>query len=96
MTVAELVVRCEREGVVFADRGSKLVSDALRWEIGWGRVVRLRRGVYRFAGMSRSTRYWIAHRVRDLRAYLARVRLQPTPSDPVAPAWYKPQVAFVT
>jgi hypothetical protein len=73
LSVAELVARCKGEGVVFRGRASKIVSDALRWEINWGRVARVRRGVYRFARMPRSTRSWIARRVRDLRAYLARL-----------------------
>jgi hypothetical protein len=74
LTVRELVGCCEREGVVFDGRGSKIVSDALRWEVGWGRVVRIGRGVYRVARVARSTRYWIGRRVRDIRDYLARLR----------------------
>ena len=77
LTVAELVARCEREGVAFSGRASKIVSDALRWEIGWGRVKRLGRGVYAFDRVPKSTRRWIGGRVGDIRVYLARLRMQP-------------------
>lgn len=73
LAVRELVSLCEAEGVVFSGRASKIVSDALRWEIPWGRVVRLRRGVYRFAGMPRSTGHWIRVRVGALRVQLAEL-----------------------
>ena len=86
LTVPELVTRCESEGVVFRGRASKIVSDALRWEIGWGRVVRIRRGVYRFASMPRSTQHWIARRVGEWRAYLLRPRVSGMASArPVSP-----------
>jgi hypothetical protein len=40
MTVAEMVVALRRLGVVVPGRERKTVSDALRWEIGKGRVRR--------------------------------------------------------
>ena len=73
LTVAELVAQCEREGVVFVGRGSKIVSDGLRAELAWRRVDRVARGVYRYAGAPRSTKHWIRRRVTELRAYLAEV-----------------------
>lgn len=78
VSVRELVVWCAREGVVFQGRPSKVISDSLRWEIGRGRVIRLRRGIYRATGgaIPRSTRHWIAKRVGQLRVYLAAVRAQ--------------------
>jgi hypothetical protein len=75
LSVAELVALCEAEGVVFARRASKMVSDALRWEIGWRRVARVSRGVYRYRGAPRSTKHWIRGRVNELREYLSLVRL---------------------
>lgn len=76
LTVRELVERCESEGVVFERRASKVVSDALRWEIGWCRVTRMSRGVYRAYRwmIPRSTGQWIAKRVGQLRAYFAGLR----------------------
>ena len=46
LTVARLVEVVEQQGFAIAGRPSKAVSDALRWEIGRGRVVRLGRGRY--------------------------------------------------
>lgn len=37
ITIKALIARCEREGVVFDGRASKIVSDALRWEISGAR-----------------------------------------------------------
>jgi len=70
LTVAELVERCEYQGVVFTTRPSKLISDALRWEIGWRRVRRVSRGVYCYARAPRSTRYWIRSQADEIREYL--------------------------
>ncbi len=72
LTVRQLVSRCEHEGVVFAGRASKIVSDALRWEARWGRVARCRRGVYSFNRAPRSTVYWIKQRVLVTRERLRR------------------------
>lgn len=76
LSVRELVALCEREGVVFEQRASKVVSDALRWEIGWCRVTRMSRGVYRASRwmIPRSTRQWIAKRIVQLRTYFAGLR----------------------
>lgn len=52
--------------------GAKAVSDALRWEIGHGRVGRLERGRYRPLSMPRSTEHRIHSRVMDLRNEAAR------------------------
>ena len=83
VAVSELVAMCESQGVVFRGRASKIVSDALRWEIGWGRVARVRRGVYRSQRMPRSTGYWIARRVRCIRDYLLTLRARSgMPSTP--------------
>lgn len=48
-------------------RPSKTVSDALRWEMGYGRVWRVGRGRYRAGDMPRSTDYRIRQRVAALR-----------------------------
>jgi hypothetical protein len=67
VSLAELVRRVEAEGFAIAGRASKTVSDALRWEVGRGRVVRIGRGLYRFGVMPRQTKSRIRHRVAELR-----------------------------
>lgn len=64
MTVRELIAACEAHGVVFHARASKLISDALRWEVRRGRVIRLARGVYAFGAAPRSTMWGIRKRSR--------------------------------
>ncbi len=54
VTVAELVTDLLADGYVFAGRPSKLISDALRWEVRGGRVERLERGRYRYRSANRS------------------------------------------
>lgn len=87
LSVRELVARCEAEGVVFERRGSKVVSDALRWEIRWGRVMRMKRGVYRASRWMapRSTQQWIAKRVGQLRDYFSALRLHSIESAVILP-----------
>jgi hypothetical protein len=75
-TVAELVEALEFQGFGIDGRASKSVSDALRWEIGRGRVIRLRRGRYGPAWMPRATEYRIGQRVEALRAEVAELSLR--------------------
>ena len=56
LRIGDLVRFCRHDGVTFAGRPSKAISDALRWEIGRGRVVRLGRGIYVLGDMPRSTK----------------------------------------
>lgn len=89
LSVAELVARVDAAPATLSGRASKRVSDALRWEVGRGRVRRVRRGVYEFARMPRSTRRFVERRVRELRSLLAR-RAQSTPivvDPPSLPEW---------
>ena len=65
LTVAELVVILERDGLGIVGRPSKTISDALRWEIGKGRVVKVGRSTYARGRMPRSTASWIRQHVRD-------------------------------
>ncbi|HEX4903780.1 MAG TPA: hypothetical protein VFV42_13260 [Acidimicrobiales bacterium] len=67
LTVPELVRAVERDGFSVHGRPSKAVSDALRWEIGRGRVRRVARGVYAAGHMPKQTRSRIRRRVADLR-----------------------------
>lgn len=55
MTVSELVAALAAAGHWVRGRPSKVVSDALRWEISNGRVIRTGRGRYRWVGAPRTT-----------------------------------------
>lgn len=67
-TITELVDVLDWHGFCVDGRPSKVVSDALRWEIGRGRVYRVGRGRYGPGYMPRSTEYRIHRRVLALRA----------------------------
>ena len=77
LSVSALVDRLAGKGFQVAGRPSKTVSDALRWEIGHGRVVRVGRGRYATGRIPRTTVAWIRRHVEALRS-----RLEPTASDP--------------
>ncbi|MEM9650516.1 MAG: hypothetical protein AAGA65_00380 [Actinomycetota bacterium] len=77
MTVAEMVTALAAEGHNIPGRPSKVISDALRWEIARGRVKRIGRGVYCAGRTPRTTarrihllaarsRAWLAATTRDL------------------------------
>jgi hypothetical protein len=66
-TIAELIDALTWHGFCLRGRASKAVSDALRWEIGRGRVRRLRRGLYGPDYIPRATEYRIINRVLALR-----------------------------
>ncbi len=66
-TIVELIDALGRHGFCVRGRASKAVSDALRWEIGRGRVRRLGRGMYAPAYIPHATEYRIINRVRALR-----------------------------
>lgn len=70
LSVQELIARCHAEGVAFDGRPSKIISDALRWELRSGRARRIRRGVYRIGHVPRSTMRWIHHRVAQAKRWL--------------------------
>jgi len=67
LTVARIVTLLERDGIDVEDRASKVVSDALRWEIARRRVVRLSRGTYAVGSIPPSTARRIRARARALR-----------------------------
>jgi len=68
----ELVERIHAEGFLLPGRPGKVVSDALRWDVRRGRVVRLDRGVHRVGTVPRQTKSRITHRVRDMRQRVAQ------------------------
>ncbi len=66
-TVAQLAEALAAQGFRVNGRTSKAISDALRWERGYGRVLRRGRGRYGPGSMPRSTEYRIHRRVLALR-----------------------------
>jgi hypothetical protein len=67
LTVRQLARAVEQEGFGIEGRPSKTISDALRWEVAHGRVVRLGRGRYGPGRMPRQTLAWIRNRTATLR-----------------------------
>jgi hypothetical protein len=86
-TIGDLVAAVGRQGFRLDGRPSKTVSDALRWELRRGRVVRRGRGRYAPGVMPRQTQSWMRQRLRSLRLEVAR------PPEPVAlpPVWSRVQ-----
>jgi hypothetical protein len=72
-TVVDLIDALHYQGFAFAGRPSKAISDALRWEMGRGRVQRRRRGLYGPGSMPRATEYDIHKRVLALREEAAEI-----------------------
>ena len=66
--VVDLVAALEGAGFELGPRPTKLVSDALRWEIDHHRVVRLGWGRYAAEAIPRTTRKRIVERVAALHA----------------------------
>ena len=89
-TIDELVDALTYHGFHTVGRPSKAVSDALRWEVGQGRVIRLRRGRYRPGSMPRATEHRIHMRVLALHDRVAELsprragQTQHQPGEPAA------------
>jgi hypothetical protein len=66
-SISELANALAWHGFTVGGRESKSISDALRWEMGYGRVRRLRRGRYGPGWMPRGTEHRIHKRVLALR-----------------------------
>ncbi len=66
MSVHDIVTVLQSTGYVIAGRPGKTVSDALRWEVGRGRVVQAKRGSYSAGFMQRSTEYSMRRRVASI------------------------------
>jgi hypothetical protein len=75
-SVADLAAALTAQGFDVGGRASKSISDALRWEMGHGRVYRRGRGVYGPGWMPRSTEYRIHRRVLALRAEAQKLSLE--------------------
>ncbi len=93
MTVAEMVKVMAESGFDLGGRASKVISDALRWELARGRVIRLERGLYRYHKAPAST-------IRRIRLFATRCRAwavattrmltpPPTPPNRRATPWLK-------
>ena len=67
-TIAEMMEALKSHGFCIPGRASKVISDALRWEMGRDRVRRLGRGLYGPRYIPRGTEYRIHQRVLALRA----------------------------
>ena len=63
LTLPDLVASVERAGFTLTGRPGKTVSDALRWEVRRGRVVRAGRGRYRGGYVAKSSRHVMRRRV---------------------------------
>ena len=73
-SLSTLVDRIEAEGFAVRGRPAKVVSDALRWDVRRGRVVRHGRGLYGAGAVPRQTKSRILHRVARMRAHVATQR----------------------
>lgn len=71
-TIDGLVAAVEQAGFAIRGRPSKTISDALRWEIRRGRVVRRGRGRFGPGTMPRQTRSWMRKRIRSLQQQTPR------------------------
>jgi hypothetical protein len=65
VSVAELVVALTDSGHLPEGRPSKVVSDALRWEVRRGRIRRVGRGLYTAGRMPPSTLVFLRRQVSD-------------------------------
>ena len=96
MVVAELVAAVTASGFALAGRPGKAVSDALRWEMGLGRVRREGRATYCPGYVAKVTRHRMRSRVAQTRnqggtpSYATRTPRGrpggPRASPPLAPA----------
>ncbi len=73
MSIPELIEACEAAGVIFDGRASKIISDALRWEVRRGRIIRLGRGIYIRGVVPRGTLWRIRKRVAEYREFLEQL-----------------------
>ena len=85
-SVPTLLDALDHWGFGVVGRPSKAVSDALRWEMGRGRVARIRRGRYKAVGwVPRGTEHRMHQRVLELREKARQLSLgagrQPCPPE---------------
>lgn len=85
LTVRQLVALLEGGGFTTLGRPSKSISDALRWEVARGRVIRVGRGRYVAGHIPRSTLGRIRRRVQRIHAGEATSywAILPAPPSPI-------------
>ncbi len=85
LTVRQLASLLERGGFTTLGRPSKAISDALRWEVARGRVLRVGRGRYVAGHIPRTTLGRIRRRVQRIHAGEATSywAILPTPPAPL-------------
>ena len=71
MSLPELAAGVAASGFRVAGRSSKNISDALRWEVGRGRVVRVGRGRYAAGRVAKTTRRRMRGRIANQRRLIA-------------------------
>jgi hypothetical protein len=72
-SIPDLIEALEDQGFAVPGQASKVVSDALRWEMRKDRVRRMRRGLYCRGQMPRSTEDYIHKRYLALREEAAEL-----------------------
>jgi hypothetical protein len=82
LSVGDLVRRLRSDGLAVTGQANKVVADALRWEVGKGRAVRVARGRYRRGVMPRQTKSRIRKRVAALRRVAAARRSERLMASP--------------
>jgi len=70
-TILEIIDELDSHGFEVRGSAGKTISDALRWEVGRGRLRRLRRGYFGSAALPRTTEQRIHRRALALRAEAA-------------------------
>lgn len=79
-TVAELVQYIANAGFELPGRPSKIISDALRWEVARGRVRRVDRGCYSYGRVPPTTSRRIRIFAKRCRAWIVAVMRSETPA----------------
>lgn len=92
MSVADLDFELSRRGLGAAGRPSKAISDALRWEVRIGRVVRRGRGFYGEGEIPRSTEYRIRRRVAHLELQAEMCAGGSAGSEDARDDWFGPEL----
>jgi hypothetical protein len=80
-TVAELARHVATLGYELPGRPSKVISDALRWEVARGRVVRTGRGEYTYGSAPKTTARRIRQFAQHCNTWIVATRRNERPPD---------------
>lgn len=80
-TVAELAAAVAALGYELPGRPSKVISDALRWEVARGRVARTGRGVYTYRSAPKTTERRIRRFAQHCNTWIVATRRKERPPD---------------